>query len=113
MNIHRFDITLGHIMHITTWHITTWTTVTICAMPPHLSLWHPYWSTISFVTGCAGMCFPVCQVALMEGMAFAKSCFAGENTCPDYEFVPSAVFCTPPMATGASGGAHGLVHASV
>mmetsp|Transcript_14348 Transcript_14348/g.25057 ORF Transcript_14348/g.25057 Transcript_14348/m.25057 type:complete len:493 (+) Transcript_14348:3-1481(+) len=40
-------------------------------------------------------------VALMEGMAFAKSCFGGssEMTKPDYEYVASAVFTQPPMAT--------------
>lgn len=39
-------------------------------------------------------------VALMEGMAFAKTCFTGEETRPDYQFCPSAVFCQPPLATG-------------
>ena len=39
-------------------------------------------------------------VALMEGMAFAKSCFTGEMTKPDYDFVPSAVFSQPPLASG-------------
>ncbi|KAG2438516.1 hypothetical protein HXX76_005067 [Chlamydomonas incerta] len=38
-------------------------------------------------------------VALMEGMAFAKSCFGGELTKPDYRNVASAVFCQPPLAT--------------
>lgn len=38
-------------------------------------------------------------VALMEGMAFAKSCFGGELTKPDYEYVASAIFTQPPMAT--------------
>ncbi|PNH00113.1 Glutathione reductase, chloroplastic, partial [Tetrabaena socialis] len=38
-------------------------------------------------------------VALMEGMAFAKSAFGGELTRPDYRHVASAVFCQPPMAT--------------
>lgn len=38
-------------------------------------------------------------VALMEGMAFAKTCFGKEPTKPDYQFVASAVFCQPPMAT--------------
>ncbi len=40
-------------------------------------------------------------IALMEGMAFAKSCFSGELTKPDYDFVPSAVFSQPPLASGA------------
>ncbi|GAX74568.1 hypothetical protein CEUSTIGMA_g2017.t1 [Chlamydomonas eustigma] len=38
-------------------------------------------------------------VALMEGMAFAKTCFTGELTKPDYDFVPSAVFSQPPLAS--------------
>ena len=38
-------------------------------------------------------------VALMEGMAFAKSCFGGVLTKPDYSNVPSAVFCQPPFAS--------------
>lgn len=38
-------------------------------------------------------------VALMEGMAFAKSCFTGELTQPDYQYIASAVFCNPPLAT--------------
>ncbi|KAL6746806.1 glutathione reductase [Haematococcus lacustris] len=38
-------------------------------------------------------------VALMEGMAFAKSCFGNELTKPDYDNVASAVFCQPPMAS--------------
>lgn len=38
-------------------------------------------------------------VALMEGMAFAKSCFGGELTKPDYDFIPCAVFSQPPLAT--------------
>jgi glutathione reductase (NADPH) len=37
----------------------------------------------------------------MEGMAFAKSAFGGELTRPDYQYVASAVFTQPPMATGA------------
>lgn len=39
-------------------------------------------------------------VALMEGMAFARSAFGGELTKPDYRHVASAVFCQPPLATG-------------
>lgn len=38
-------------------------------------------------------------VALMEGMALAKTIFGGEETKPDYQFVASAVFCQPPLAT--------------
>lgn len=38
-------------------------------------------------------------VALMEGMAFAATCFGGQETRPDYDFVPCAVFCTPPMGS--------------
>lgn len=45
-------------------------------------------------------------IALMEGMAFAKSCFGGELTRPDYDFVPSAVFSQPPLASG--GCRHGV-----
>jgi len=38
-------------------------------------------------------------VALMEGMALAKTLFGKEDTKPDYQFVPSAVFCQPPLAS--------------
>ena len=38
-------------------------------------------------------------VALMEGMAFAKTCFGGEATKPDYQNIASAVFCQPPLAS--------------
>lgn len=38
-------------------------------------------------------------VALMEGMAFVKSCFGGQMTKPDYQNVASAVFCQPPLAS--------------
>eukprot|EP00210_Caulerpa_lentillifera_P000990 g953.t1 len=38
-------------------------------------------------------------VALMEAMAFVKTIFGGERTSPDYSYVPSAVFCQPPLAT--------------
>ena len=38
-------------------------------------------------------------VALMEGKALAATMFGGVPTKPDYENVPSAVFCQPPMAT--------------
>lgn len=44
-------------------------------------------------------------VALMEGMAFAKTCFGGTPTKPDYQNVASAVFCQPPLASvGCVGG---------
>ncbi|KAG2554574.1 glutathione reductase, chloroplastic-like [Panicum virgatum] len=36
-------------------------------------------------------------VALMEGGAFAKTCFGNEPTKPDYRVVPSAVFSQPPL----------------
>jgi len=38
-------------------------------------------------------------VALMEGKALAATLFGGDPTKPDYENVPSAVFCQPPLAT--------------
>lgn len=38
-------------------------------------------------------------VALMEAMALTKTLFGGEPTMPDYQYVPSAVFCQPPVAT--------------
>jgi len=40
-------------------------------------------------------------VALMEGMALARTLFSGDPqpTLPDYQFVPSAVFCQPPVAS--------------
>ncbi|KAG9452540.1 hypothetical protein H6P81_005444 [Aristolochia fimbriata] len=37
-------------------------------------------------------------VALMEGMAFAKTVFASEPSKPDYRAIPSAVFSQPPIA---------------
>lgn len=37
-------------------------------------------------------------VALMEGVAFAKTVFGGEPTKPDYRAVPSAVFSQPPIS---------------
>jgi len=36
-------------------------------------------------------------IALMEGGAFAKTCFGNEPTKPDYRAVPSAVFSQPPI----------------
>ncbi len=38
-------------------------------------------------------------VALMEGMAFAKTVFGGQPTPVDHDMVPSAVFSQPPVAT--------------
>jgi len=38
-------------------------------------------------------------VALMEGMAMAKTMFGGEPAKPDHECVPSAVFSQPPIGT--------------
>ena len=38
-------------------------------------------------------------VALMEGMAFKDTVVLGKPTKPDYENIPSAVFCQPPVAT--------------
>jgi len=38
-------------------------------------------------------------VALMEGMALAKTLFGGAPTKPDYDGVPSAVFSQPPVGT--------------
>ena len=38
-------------------------------------------------------------VALAEGMAFARTVFAGEPTSMSYENVPSAVFSQPPIGT--------------
>ncbi|CAM6085074.1 unnamed protein product [Calypogeia fissa] len=37
-------------------------------------------------------------VALMEGTAFAKTVFAEKPTKPDYDNVPSAVFCQPTLS---------------
>ncbi|KAG1361498.1 glutathione reductase, cytosolic [Cocos nucifera] len=37
-------------------------------------------------------------VALMEGTCFAKTVFGGQPTKPDYNFVPCAVFCIPPLS---------------
>ena len=39
-------------------------------------------------------------VALMEGMAFARNVFGGqEDAAPDYHSVASAVFSSPPLAS--------------
>lgn len=38
-------------------------------------------------------------VALMEGKALAATLFGGVRTKPDYQNIPSAVFCQPPLAT--------------
>jgi glutathione reductase (NADPH) len=38
-------------------------------------------------------------VALMEGMALARTIVKGEPTKPDYDFVASAVFSWPNIAT--------------
>jgi hypothetical protein len=46
-------------------------------------------------------------VALMEGMAVAKTLVLGEPTKPDYWAVPSAVFSYPEMATVVSGRGQG------
>jgi glutathione reductase (NADPH) len=42
-------------------------------------------------------------VALMEGMAVAKTVALGQPSVPDYTAVPSAVFCNPEMATVVGG----------
>lgn len=38
-------------------------------------------------------------VALMEGMAMARTAFGPEPTKPDHEFIPSAVFSQPPVGS--------------
>ncbi len=38
-------------------------------------------------------------VALAEGMAFARRNFGGLERSVDYDFIPSAVFCQPPIGT--------------
>lgn len=38
-------------------------------------------------------------VALMEGKALARTIFGGTPTKPDHEYVPSAVFCQPPLGS--------------
>lgn len=38
-------------------------------------------------------------VALMEAMAFVRTAFGPQPVRPDYGYVPSAVFCVPPLAT--------------
>ncbi|KAK4482552.1 hypothetical protein RD792_009712 [Penstemon davidsonii] len=37
-------------------------------------------------------------VALMEGTSFAKTVFGGQPTKSDYEHIPCAVFCIPPLS---------------
>ncbi|KAL8481153.1 hypothetical protein ACS0TY_027085 [Phlomoides rotata] len=37
-------------------------------------------------------------VALMEGSLFAKTVFGGQPTAPDYNHIPFAVFCIPPLS---------------
>lgn len=44
-------------------------------------------------------------VALMEGMALAKTIALNQPTKPDYHCVPSAVFSNPPIATVVSSNA--------
>ncbi len=43
------------------------------------------------------------QVALMEGMALAKTIVLNEPTKPEYDAVASAVFSHPELATVVSG----------
>eukprot|EP00887_Chlorella_sp_A99_P002348 scaffold10.g2348.t1 len=38
-------------------------------------------------------------VALMEGKALAATLFGGRPTVPDYDNIPTAVFCQPPLGT--------------
>ena len=38
-------------------------------------------------------------VALAEGMSFARREFNGQDTRPEYEFIPTAVFCQPNIGT--------------
>ncbi|KAK3233743.1 hypothetical protein CYMTET_55976 [Cymbomonas tetramitiformis] len=38
-------------------------------------------------------------VALMEGAAMMASAMKGRMTKPDYQYIPSAVFCQPPVAS--------------
>ncbi len=38
-------------------------------------------------------------VALAEGMAFARREFGGQDSRPEYEFIPTAVFCQPNIGT--------------
>ncbi|XP_039116822.1 glutathione reductase, cytosolic [Dioscorea cayenensis subsp. rotundata] len=37
-------------------------------------------------------------VALMEGTYFSKTVFGGQPTKPDYNYIPCAVFCIPPLS---------------
>ncbi|WOL12932.1 glutathione reductase, cytosolic [Canna indica] len=37
-------------------------------------------------------------VALMEGTCFSKTVFGGQPTKPDYDNIPCAVFCIPPLS---------------
>lgn len=37
-------------------------------------------------------------VALMEGTCFSKTVFGGQPTKPDYNYIPCAVFCIPPLS---------------
>ncbi len=43
--------------------------------------------------------WPLCAVALMEGMALAKTIVLDTPTKPDYEAIASAVFSHPNIAT--------------
>jgi glutathione reductase (NADPH) len=47
-------------------------------------------------------------VALMEGMALAKTLFEGTPTVPDHSNIASAVFTQPPLATVVGAAADGL-----
>ncbi|KAJ0963692.1 hypothetical protein J5N97_028814 [Dioscorea zingiberensis] len=37
-------------------------------------------------------------VALMEGTCFSKTVFGGQPSKPDYNYIPCAVFCIPPLS---------------
>ncbi|HSG90216.1 MAG TPA: glutathione-disulfide reductase [Pseudomonadales bacterium] len=43
--------------------------------------------------------FQLTPVAITEGMALAKTLFAGEPTSVDYDSIPTAVFCQPNIGT--------------
>jgi glutathione reductase (NADPH) len=65
------------------------------AVDAHFRTSEPSISALGDVTG--GM--ELTPVALAEGMAFARREFGGLDATPEYDFIPTAVFCQPNIGT--------------
>ncbi|TDG15508.1 glutathione-disulfide reductase [Seongchinamella unica] len=65
------------------------------AVDEHFSTSEPGIFALGDVTG--GM--ELTPVALAEGMAFARRQFDRQNAAPEYDFIPTAVFCQPNIGT--------------